>query len=44
MPFVSEAHFLLGVLDIPRPSSVPGFDHLQYVNTEGEGLGDLDMQ
>ena len=41
MPFVSEARFLLGVLDIPRPSSVPGFDHLQYANTERE---DLDMQ
>jgi len=26
---------------VPRPFSPPVFDCLQYVKTEGEGLGDL---
>ena len=26
---------------IPRPLPPPVFDHLQYANMEGEGLGDL---
>jgi len=26
---------------VPRPFPPPVFDHLQYANTEGEGLGDL---
>ena len=28
---------------VPRPFPPPVFDHLQYANTEGEGLGDLVM-
>ena len=28
---------------VPRPFPPPVFDHLQYANTEGEGLGDLIM-
>ena len=26
---------------VPRPLPPPVFDHLEYANTEGEGLGDL---
>jgi len=28
---------------VPRPFPPPVFDHLQFANTEGEGLGDLVM-
>jgi len=28
---------------VPRPFPPPVFDHLQYANMEGEGLGDLIM-
>ena len=28
---------------VPRPFQAPDFDHLQYVKTEGESLGDLVM-
>jgi len=28
---------------VPQPFPPPVFDHLQYANMEGEGLGDLVM-
>ena len=33
----------LAVSLVPRLFPPPVFDHLQYANTEGEGLGDLVM-
>jgi len=35
--------FLSGFSLVPRPFPPPVFDHLQYANTEGEGLGDFVM-
>jgi len=34
-------YLTLRIIPIPRPFPPPVFDHLQYVITEGKGLGDL---
>ena len=39
MPFFLEEMHAFSL--VPRPFPPPVFDRLQYVNMEGEGLGDL---